>query len=87
MLKSFSSQHRYSEQERAAMQNQVDIIPLPRECLENCFDTGHFEEAVKQMFFVQSKPKEEDDDVKPLPKDTNDYDDDSDPHSGNNSNK
>uniref|UniRef100_A0A336MXN6 CSON007884 protein n=1 Tax=Culicoides sonorensis TaxID=179676 RepID=A0A336MXN6_CULSO len=83
LLKSFSSQ-RYSEQNRF---NHIDIIPLPRECLEQCFDSGNFEESVKQMFFVeQKKPKE--DEAKENKhtnisnsKYDNNYDDDSDPHS------
>lgn len=88
LLKSFSSQQRYSsEQDRY---NRIEIIPLPKECLEQCFDSGNFEESVKQMFFVEQKPKEkeEDDDVKhqkdkSCTKYDNYDDDDSDPHSGN----
>lgn len=85
LLKSFSSQQRCSSEQNRF--NQIDITPLPRECLEHCFDSGNFEESVKQMFFVEHKPKKEDDAVKHHKDKTctkyDNYDDDDDSDSGN----
>lgn len=82
LLKSFSSQHRYNEQD----QYRIDITPLPKECLEQCFDSGNFEESVKQMFFVEQKPKPKEEDENQKERSCtkyDNYDDESDPHSGN----